>query len=150
MGPVLSTINFFSFYCSSDRIYRWSNFQKWPCESLSLSVSVVATVQSLSHVWLLVTPWTASRWLSYPSLSPGVCSNSCLLSWWYHPTISSSVAHTIYRKPKGFLCCMRWWLPDCKHLCSKISLPIFFSPKGAVFDQKITSLIQRRWCCHGV
>ena len=26
-----------------------------------------------------------------PSLSPGVCSNSCSLSWQYHPTISSSV-----------------------------------------------------------
>jgi len=25
-----------------------------------------------------------------PSLSPGVCSNACLLSWWSHPTISSS------------------------------------------------------------
>ena len=27
-----------------------------------------------------------------PSLSPGVCSNSCPLSWWCRPTISSSVA----------------------------------------------------------
>ena len=27
-----------------------------------------------------------------PSLSPGVCSNSCSLSPWCHPTISSSVA----------------------------------------------------------
>ena len=26
-----------------------------------------------------------------PSPSPGACSNSCLLSWWCHPTISSSV-----------------------------------------------------------
>ena len=26
-----------------------------------------------------------------PSLSPRVCSNSCLLSWWCHPTMSSSV-----------------------------------------------------------
>ena len=26
-----------------------------------------------------------------PSLSPGVSSNSCPLSWWCHPTISSSV-----------------------------------------------------------
>ena len=26
-----------------------------------------------------------------PSLSPGVCSNLCPLSWWCHPTISSSV-----------------------------------------------------------
>ena len=30
--------------------------------------------------------------LSCPSLSPGVCSNSCPLSQWYHPTISFSVA----------------------------------------------------------
>ena len=29
--------------------------------------------------------------LPCPSLSPWVCSNSCLLSWWGHPTISSSV-----------------------------------------------------------
>ena len=28
--------------------------------------------------------------LPCPSLSPGVCSNLCPLSWWYHPTISSS------------------------------------------------------------
>ena len=26
-----------------------------------------------------------------PSPGPGVCSNSCPLSWWCHPTISSSV-----------------------------------------------------------
>ena len=30
--------------------------------------------------------------LSCPSLSPGACSNSCPLSRWCHPTISSSVA----------------------------------------------------------
>ena len=29
--------------------------------------------------------------LSCFSLSPGVCSDSCPLSWWCHPTISSSV-----------------------------------------------------------
>ena len=29
--------------------------------------------------------------LPCPSLSPGVCSNSCPLSWWCHPIISSSV-----------------------------------------------------------
>ena len=29
--------------------------------------------------------------LPCPLLSPGVCSNSCPLSWWCHPTISSSV-----------------------------------------------------------
>ena len=30
--------------------------------------------------------------LPRPSLCPRVCSNSCLLSWWCHPTISSSLA----------------------------------------------------------
>ena len=29
--------------------------------------------------------------LPCPSPSPGACSNSCPLSWWHHPTISSSV-----------------------------------------------------------
>ena len=29
--------------------------------------------------------------LPCPSISPGVCSNSCPLSWWCHPTISSSI-----------------------------------------------------------
>ena len=31
--------------------------------------------------------------LSYSSPTPGVYSNSYPLSWWYHPTISSSVTH---------------------------------------------------------
>ena len=30
-------------------------------------------------------------WLPCPSLSPGICSNSCPLSWWFHPAVSSSV-----------------------------------------------------------
>ena len=30
--------------------------------------------------------------LPCPSLSPGVCSDSCPLSWWCYPSISSSVA----------------------------------------------------------
>ena len=34
--------------------------------------------------------WQHTR-LPCPSLSPGLCSNSCPLSWWCHPTISSSV-----------------------------------------------------------
>ena len=29
--------------------------------------------------------------LPCPSPTPGACSNSCPLSWWYHPAISSSV-----------------------------------------------------------
>ena len=52
---------------------------------------VVAVVQLLSCVWLFVTPWTAACQASYPSPSPGICSNSCPMSWWCHQIISSSV-----------------------------------------------------------
>ena len=36
------------------------------------------------------TPWTAARQGSCPSSTPGIYSNSCPLSWWCHPIISSS------------------------------------------------------------
>ena len=45
----------------------------------------------LSHVQLFVTPWTAARQATLSSPSPRACSNSCSLSRWCHPTISSSV-----------------------------------------------------------
>ena len=35
--------------------------------------------------------WLQHASLPCPSPSPGACSNSCSLSWWCHPTISSSV-----------------------------------------------------------
>ena len=50
-----------------------------------------SSVQSFSHVWLFATSWTAVPQASCPSPTPGVYSNSCPLSWWCHPTISSSV-----------------------------------------------------------
>ena len=49
---------------------------------------VVVVFQSLSHVQLFVTPWTAAR--PCPSLSPGVCLSSCPLNQWCYLTISSS------------------------------------------------------------
>ena len=49
-------------------------------------------VQLLSHVRLFAIPWTIAREASlYFTPSSGVCSNSCPLSWWCHPTISSCV-----------------------------------------------------------
>ena len=48
-------------------------------------------VQLLSCVPLFVTPWLQHTRLPCPSLSPGVCSDSCPLSQWCHPTISYSV-----------------------------------------------------------
>ena len=48
-------------------------------------------VQSFSYVRLFVTPWTAPRQASCSLTTPGACLNSCPLSQWCHPTISSSV-----------------------------------------------------------
>ena len=63
-------------------------------------------IQSLSH-------GLQHARLPCPSLSPRVCSNSCPLSWWCHPAISSSVApfsscphfskYTLLSKEKLFL-----------------------------------------------
>ena len=48
-------------------------------------------VQLLSRAWLLVTPWTAARQASLSITNSRSLLNSCPLSWWYHPTILSSV-----------------------------------------------------------
>ena len=50
----------------------------------------MVVVQPLSCVWLWPHGLQQARLLC-PSLSPGACSNSCPLSQWCHPTISSSV-----------------------------------------------------------
>ena len=61
-------------------------------QNLFFYSSFVVFVQLISRVWLFVTPWTVGFQAPYPSLSLRACSNSCPLSWWCHPTISSSVA----------------------------------------------------------
>ena len=64
-------------------------------EFLCLSLDVLSSVQFSRSVvsdslWL---PWLQHARPPCPSPAPGVYSNSCPLSWWGHPTISSSVAH---------------------------------------------------------
>ena len=49
------------------------------------------SVQLLSLVWLLVTPWTAAHQASLSIHNSWVYWNSCPSSQWCHPTISSSV-----------------------------------------------------------
>ena len=58
------------------------------CPSLHIPIFVV---QLLSGVRFFVTTWTAAHQASCPSLSPGVCSNSCPLSWWGCLTILASI-----------------------------------------------------------
>ena len=53
---------------------------------------VIVVIQLLSHVQLFVTTWTMHHArLPCPSPTPEVYSNSCPLTGWCHPTISSSV-----------------------------------------------------------
>ena len=49
------------------------------------------SVQSLSRVQLFATPWTAARQASLFITNSWSPPNPCPLSWWCHPTISSSV-----------------------------------------------------------
>ena len=49
------------------------------------------SLQSLSHVQLFATPWSAAHQASLSSPTPRLYSNSCPLSQWSHPTISSTV-----------------------------------------------------------
>ena len=51
----------------------------------------IVVVQLLSHVQLFATPWTKHARISCPSPFLRAGSNSCLLSHWCYPIISSSV-----------------------------------------------------------
>ena len=50
-----------------------------------------SSVQLLSCVWLFATPWTTAHQASCSLPTPRVYPNSCSLSQWCHPTVSSSV-----------------------------------------------------------
>ena len=60
----------------------WQKWSLWP---------VTSSVQSLSQVQLFVTHRLKHTRLPCPSPTTRACSNSCPLSQWCHPTISSSV-----------------------------------------------------------
>ena len=57
-----------------------------------MRIDVFFVVQSPSHVWLFLHYELQHARLPYPSLSPGVCSNSYPLSQWCYLTISSFAA----------------------------------------------------------
>ena len=57
--------------------------------------------QSLSHVWLFVTPWNEACQDSLIFTISQVYSKSCPLSWWCHPTVSPSVI-PFFSSPQSF------------------------------------------------
>ena len=52
-------------------------------------VYTFSSAQLLSHVWLLVTPWTAACQAPCPSPTSGAYSNSCPTSQWCQPSYPS-------------------------------------------------------------
>ena len=71
-------------------IFMKNNFLA-PCpDHMAKYVRALVVVQSLSRVWLWPRGLQHSR-PPCPSPTPGVYSNSCPLSQWCHPTVSSSV-----------------------------------------------------------
>ena len=48
-------------------------------------------IVAINYVWLFATPWTAAFQASLFFTVSRTLPNSCPLSWWCHPTISSSV-----------------------------------------------------------
>ena len=50
-----------------------------------------SSIQLLSHVQLFAPHGLQHARPPCPSPNPRACSNSCPLSWWCHPTISSSI-----------------------------------------------------------
>ena len=59
---------------------------------VNIDILGISSVQSFSRSQLFVVPWTIQHTRPpCPSPTPRVYSNSCPLSWWHYPTISSSV-----------------------------------------------------------
>ena len=62
---------------------------------LILSLASISSSVQFSHSVMSDSLWPQGMQharLPCPSLTPRGCSNSCPLSWWCHPTISSSVS----------------------------------------------------------
>ena len=70
---------------------RYINLERTAILNLLVPWAWSNLVQSLSHVWLFVTPRTAACHTSLSIPTHGIYSNSCSLSQWCHPTISSCV-----------------------------------------------------------
>ena len=66
-------------------------FLPLPCGCLLCLLPAMCWISSVAQSCLTLRPheWQHAR-PPCPSPTPGVYSNSCLLSWWCHPTTSSS------------------------------------------------------------
>ena len=89
------------FYCGWNAIKEhWCYSEIIRERKSQLIQQTFSPVQSFSRVWFFATPWTAACQASLSIATHGSCSDSCPLSQWCHPTISSSVI--LFSWPQSF------------------------------------------------
>ena len=79
-----------AFYCNILRLLKWQVKYLSPSKSLGKDWKWTELLFSCSVVCVSLWPHGMQHTrVPHPSPSPTVWSNSCPLSWWCHPTISS-------------------------------------------------------------
>ena len=71
--------------------FTWNAGDTFTIAGSGITSVQFSSVQSLSRVGLFATPWNAACQASLSITNSQSLVNSCLLSSWCHPTISSSV-----------------------------------------------------------
>ena len=86
-------------------------------EAVWVYLYILPVVQLLSCVQLFLTSWTAAHQAPLSSISPGVSSNTCPLSWWCYltvlplPPLFSFCLQSfpaLESFPVSWLCAIRW------------------------------------------
>ena len=79
---------------AAKRKYHWDTLGSLSKTLLFWVIFVVFQFSSVQWLSMSDSLWPHGlqyAWPPCPSPTPGACTNSCALSWWCHPTISSSV-----------------------------------------------------------
>ena len=85
------------------------------------------------------TPWTAAHQASHPKPTPGICLNSCPLSQWCHPNISSSVV-PFFSCPQSFPASVQF--SSFTQLCPTLCNPMNRSMPGLPVHHQLPELAQ--------
>ena len=118
------------------------------------TITIVNRLFQFSHSLLSASLWPHGlqhAGLPCPSLSPRACSNSCSLSLWCHPTISSSVT-PFSSCPQSFPASGSFpvsWLFASKY--RSFSVSFYFMNELAVFNHRRENIyvirMAHKWSC---
>ena len=125
---------------------RWCRVKLgvWVPRTATYIIVIVHSVASDS-----ATPWTAAHQVSLSFLPPGACLNSCPLSWWCHPSISSSAV--------PFSSCFQFfqhqglfqWIGSSHQVVKVLELQLLINIHNS-FPLGLTGLISYSTYCHPI